>query len=189
MLRRNAWLVIGLLLTATLSWWLFTQVQLSGDTAAREKAHRPDFFLDDFTLTTMDETGRPKHRVTAPHMVHYPDDDTAEVDDPYVEIYRPDAPDWRIRARFAWISPGGERVRLQREVHVDRVGDADHAPLTMLTEELLALPDDQYMETDLPVTFLSPGWNVQAVGMKSWLDEGRMRLLSQVRGVHEPTQP
>ncbi len=189
MLRRNLWLILGLLATAGLSWWLFTQVQMEGEVAAREKAHRPDFFLDDFTLTVMNEQGRAKHRVQAPHMVHFPDDDSAEVNDPYVEIYRPHTTDWHIRARFAWIGPGGERVRMQRDVRAERLGNADVQPLTMLTEELLALPDEHYMETDLPVTFLSPGWNVQAIGMQSWLNEGRMHLLSQVRGIHEPNQP
>ena len=187
--RRNFLLVVSLLGAAVLSWWLLSEVQLSGEAEDRAQVHRPDFFLDDFILRVMDETGRLKHRVEGTRLVHYPDDDSAEVDDPHMEIYRPEAPDWQIRALFAWIGPAGEQVRLQREVVVERVATADVAPMTMLTEELLALPDDEYVETDLPVTFLGTGWNVQAVGMRGWLGEGRMELLSEVRGVHEPRKP
>jgi lipopolysaccharide export system protein LptC len=106
-----------------------------------------------------------------------------------MEIYRPEAPDWQIRARFAWIGPAGEQVRLQRDVQVERVAEPGVAPLTMLTEELLALPDDEYVETDLPVSFQAPGWNLRAIGMRGWLGEGRMELLSEVRGIHEPRTP
>ena len=184
--RRNLLLLAILLGAAVLSWWLLSQVQLIGEAEDRARLHRPDFFLDDFVLLAMDESGQPKHRVMGERLVHYPDDDTAEVNEPYMEIYRPEAPDWQVSARFAWIGPGGEQVRLQREVVVERVAETGVAPLTMLTEELLALPDDEYMETDLPVTFLGSGWDVRAVGMRGWLGEGRMELLSEVRGVHEP---
>jgi lipopolysaccharide export system protein LptC len=184
--RRNLLLLVLLLGAAVLSWWLLSQVRISGEVEDRAQVHRPDFFLDDFILRVMDEAGRPKHKVEGTRLVHYPDDDTAEVDDPYMEIYRPQAPDWQISARFAWIGPGGEQVRLQREVVVERVAEADVAPMTMLTEELLALPDDEYVETDLPVRFLGTGWDVTAIGMRGWLGEGRMELLSEVRGVHEP---
>jgi lipopolysaccharide export system protein LptC len=188
-LRRNLPLIAVLLGAAVLSWWLLSQVQISGEAEDRARVHRPDFFLDDFTLLTMDETGIPKHLVQGTHLVHYPDDDTAEVDEPYMEIHRPQAPDWQIRARFAWIGPAGEQVRLQREVLVERVAEADVAPLTMHTEELLALPDDEYVETDLPVRFLGTGWELQAIGMRGWLGEGRMELLSEVRGAHEAREP
>lgn len=184
--RRNLMLLVILLGAAVLSWWLLGQVQLSGEREDRARLHRPDLFLDDFSLLTMDEAGRPKNRLQGERLVHYPDDDSAEVDEPYLEIYRPQAPDWQVSARFAWIGPDGEQVRLRREVKIERVADAGLAPLTMLTEELLARPDDEYLETDLPVTLLGPGWDLRAVGMRGWLGEGRMELLSEVRGVHEP---
>lgn len=187
--RRNLLLITILLGAAVLSWWLLSEVQLSGEAEDRARVHRPDFFLDDFILLAMDETGQPKHRIQGTHLEHYPDDDTAEVDEPYMEIYRPQAPDWQISARFAWIGPAGEQVRLQREVVVERVATPEVAPMTMLTEELLALPDAEYVETDLPVKFLGTGWDVTAIGMRGWLGEGRMELLSEVRGVHEPRKP
>ena len=184
--RRNLPLVLALLGAAVLSWWLLGQVRISGEAEDRARAHRPDFFLDDFTLRVLDEAGQARHMVQGRRLVHYPDDDTAEVDDPYMEIYRPQAPDWQVSARFAWIGPGGEEVQLRREVVVERVAEEGVAPLTMLTEELLALPNDEYVETHLPVRFLGTGWDVHAVGMRGWLGEGRMELLSEVRGVHEP---
>lgn len=187
--RRNLLLVVTLTAAAVLSWWLLSQVQISGEGEDRGRVHRPDFFLDDFILHVMGENGQPKHRIEGTRLVHYPDDDSAEVEEPRMEIHRPEAADWRISARFAWIGPAGEQLRLQREVRVERAAGADTTPLTMLTEELLALPDDQYVESDLPVTFLGLGWNVQAVGMRGWLGEGRMELLSEVRGIHEPRIP
>ena len=187
--RRNLLLVVFLLAAAVLSWWLLSQVQLSGEAEDRARVDRPDFFLDDFILLAMDEAGQPKHRLQGTRLLHYPYDDSAEVDEPIMEIYRPEAPDWQISARFAWIGPAGEQVRLQREVVVERMAEAGVAPLTMLTEELLALPADEYVETDLPVTYLGTGWKVQAVGMRGWLGEGRMELLSEVRGTYAPRTP
>ncbi len=187
MLRRNRWLIFGLLATAGLSWWLFQQQ--SSVPAEDRQAPRPDFFLDDFVLIAMDEQGVPKHRVSAPHMVHYRDDDSAEVQQPFVEIFRADLPDWQIRAQRGWIGTGASEVQLTGDVVVQRLADPRHPPLTLRTEMLQARPDDHYLETDQAVTFLSPGWKVQALGMRSWLNEGRTVLLSEVRGIHEPETP
>lgn len=189
MRNRYLLLLLAMLAAALLSWWLFSQSRDDAPARAGGQDHRPDFFLDDFVLTVMDEQGQPRRRVVAPHMVHYRDDDSAEVTQPDADIYRQTGPDWRIRAQHAWIGPGGDEVILRRDVKVERIATPRYAPLTMLTEELLARPDQDYMETDRAVVFLSPGTRVDAVGMRGWLEQGRMLLLSEVRGVHEPATP
>ncbi len=189
MRNRYLLLILAMLVTALLSWWLLSQSREEAPVEADGPGHRPDFFLDDFVLTVMDEQGQPRRRVVAPHMVHYRDDDSAEVEHPDADIYRETGPDWRIRAEHAWIGPGGDEVVLRRNVRVERQGTPQHAPITMLTEELYARPDEDYVETDRAVVFLSPGSRVDAVGMRGWLEQGRMLLLSEVRGVHEPATP
>src|SRR3569623_73485 len=64
---------------STLSWWLPLRM---GPTPAepvavqRETRHIPDFFLNDFELTSMDRAGEPRYRLHAGAMTQYANDMT-----------------------------------------------------------------------------------------------------------------
>ena len=54
----------------------------------KEKArHDPDYFLHNFTATTMNAKGMPAYKVTAEHLEHYPDDNSMKLQTPFISFY------------------------------------------------------------------------------------------------------
>ena len=183
--KRTVFLTVLLLLAGALTWWLKreTEPPAAGPVPG---PHRPDFTVDDFTITTMDLSGAPARRLTAREMRHYPDDDSTELDLPRLTLFNQDAPPWLIRSERGWVSPDGELVLLLGRVFIDRDGTEEEAPMHLVTRDLRVQRQAEYAETDQPVSANSGSSQVQAVGMQAWLGEPmRIKLLSRVRGRYE----
>lgn len=183
---RNLLMVLLLVAAALSSWWLYQQVQPSEPVRSPLAAHEPDYFFEDFVLTSMNAEGKPKHKLSGSRMVHFPDDDTTEIDQPELEIYINLIPTWKIVANHGWISSGGDEVRLDGNVRIQRYGLQEEDAIHVVTEVMLVKPDQEYAETDHQVVVTGRSMQIQAVGMRVYLDEGRVELLSQVKGVYDP---
>ncbi len=170
---------------AALSGWLYREA-LDYRAAASREGHVPDAFVEGMILSTLDAGGRLRHRVWAERGRHYADDDSTELDAPRAELYRPDEPPWRARARQGWLSGDGERVRLEGAVDIRRPAAAGRRPVSLRTEALTLLPRRDYAETDVAVHYRTTGLDVDGVGMRAFLDQGRVELQSRVRGTYRP---
>ena len=58
----------------------------------------------------------------------------------------------------------------------------------MKTSQLYVFPDKQYAETDKPVTIEQPGSVINSVGLRAFMDTGKVELLSQARGTYEANE-
>ena len=54
------------------------------------------------------------------------------------------------------------------------------------TEDMRVLPNTNYGETDKLVIINTPGSESRGVGMRAFLDQGRVELLSQVHTLYDP---
>ena len=61
----------------------------------------------------------------------------------------------------------------KREIHIE-------------THDLRVLPREEYAETELPVSISTPESLTHATGMRAYLDESRVQLLSKVKTTIEP---
>ncbi|MBI5462653.1 MAG: LPS export ABC transporter periplasmic protein LptC [Gammaproteobacteria bacterium] len=177
-------LAIGLL--ALLSGWLYQQVQQDGRQTAGSQRHDPDAFADDFDLSTLNAEGRLAHRLWAKRMEHYPDDDSTALTAPYLELYRPASKPWQARALKGWVSSGGAEVLLEEHVKIHRPASAQQPAAELDTRKLRIFPDRDFAETDAAVSYRSAGLKVEAIGMRAYLEQGRVELLDRVRAVQQP---
>ncbi|HWS02169.1 MAG TPA: LPS export ABC transporter periplasmic protein LptC [Gammaproteobacteria bacterium] len=171
---------------AALSGWLYQQVQQQHLPADGSQRHDPDAFAEDFDLSTFDADGRLVHRLWAKRMDHYPDDDSSALAEPYLELYRPDSKPWQVRALQGWVSTGGTEVLLENQVKIHRPASAQQAVADIHTNKLRIFPDRDFAETDIAINYRSTGLKVEAVGMRAYLDQGRVELLDRVRAVQQP---
>ena len=72
------------------------------------------------------------------------------------------------------------------EVNIWRNTPEGKRELHIETEDLKVLPREEYAETELPVSISTPESLTLAKGMRAYLDESRMELLSNVRTKIEP---
>lgn len=179
-----------LLAGAVVAWMLydfnpgasFSSQGADGETAERES---PDYFVENFVATTLDETGKPRRRVRARYMSHYPDTQTHELQEPYLEVYSDARPPWRVTSDRGWLSPEGDVMLLLGNVNIWRINEQGVRTMDVKTSDLRVLPESEYGETDKPVTITTPHSQSRAVGMKAYLGQGKMELLSQVRTTYD----
>lgn len=92
---------------------------------------------------------------------------------------------WHIHADKGKATNNQKIITLIGNVRIWQI-DAAGNRSELETPELVVKPDAQYAETDKAVMMKNISGQTSAVGMKAFLKEDRVELLSQVRGIHEP---
>ncbi|HLA74459.1 MAG TPA: LPS export ABC transporter periplasmic protein LptC [Gammaproteobacteria bacterium] len=177
-------ILLALLLVAGLSQWVRN---LNGDgKPARSLSHQPDYTMDDFTITAMGPTGKPKHQLQARYMAHYPDDGSTEFTQPHLTVYRDKGAPWHLYSERGWMSAERKFVLFRGDVLMENPQAPPSRIVRMVTKDLRVVVDEEFAETDQAVTIRSKTSVTHGVGMHAYLKEGRLQLLSKVRGTYEP---
>lgn len=143
--------------------------------------------MKDFTSTSMGPDGQPRYRLTGTRMVHYPDNDALKITAPHIIFYRQASPRWDVVAERALTTSTGEEVYLLGEVVIRQFGVGPKTTaMKILTWDVRVEPETKFAETRQPVTLLNRFGETDAVGARAYLQEGRIELLSQVRGDYGP---
>lgn len=185
MSRRFVILFSSLAAVALLSSWFLNSLDTEPRKRAEGARQRPDYYVENFTATTLDQSGFPTRRLDAAYMAHYPETDTHELTDPYLVLFAELATPWHVRSERGWLSPDGEDMLLLGKVHIWRNDSSGNRQVDIRTENLRVLPGTEYGETDERVVITTPSGESQGVGMRAWMGESRLELLSQVRTVYE----
>jgi lipopolysaccharide export system protein LptC len=118
---KNIFVIGGLGLVAAFSLWLQFEAQEEEPIAVKIKErHDPDYYIENFTATILDENGKLQHTLQAERLVHYPDDNTALLDKPHVTSYSPGKPPTNAYAESGWLSPNHDEVLLTGNVRIVR---------------------------------------------------------------------
>ena len=183
--------IISILLLAISGWSWWINEQPDKDRPAGSEPvpdHTVDYYVRDFSVITMTTDGQPARKLKADLMQHYLEDDTTQLDNPFLQIFNQGIPSWDVTAESGWISGDGELVLLSGEVEINRPGSEAARELHILTRDLRVQPKQDYAETDEFVTINSEVNWVKSIGIQAWLREPiRLKLLSQTRGhyVHQ----
>lgn len=175
-----------LLVLAAGSAWLLNQVGGQASGKRQMVGYTPDFYMDDFEITTMDEQGRPWRRLSAAHMAHFPTTSTKEFTEPRLVIYRVQGTPWHVASERGWISADDEVLLLLGKVDIWRNNLAGEREIHIETRDLKVLPESQFGETEMPVVITTAQARTQGKGMRAYLDQSRLELLSEVRTTIEP---
>ena len=187
--RLREWLpLLPLLLLLAATYWLNQQVRPLPPRPDSSKRHDPDFIVSKFSATTLNVQGVPRFIMSAQKMVHYPDDDSTQLDEPQLSSFNADHPPVNIFAKQGNVSSKGDEVFLRDEVKLVRAASATQGEMTLTTAYLHVVPDLDLADTDHPFILVDANSIVQAVGMQFDNKTRIMKLLAQVRIQHEPTK-
>ncbi|MDR0587542.1 MAG: LPS export ABC transporter periplasmic protein LptC [Burkholderiales bacterium] len=190
--RLTAWspiLFLGALVALT--YWLDAQIQspLIAGSAAR---HDPDIFIKAFKATVYNKEGRPQQSLTADYGEHFADDDSFELKNVKILLEQINRPPLTVTANDAFLSGDKKDLSLKNNVIAERAGCAesqlpcDDKSLKLLTEYLHLLTDTRVIDTDLPVTLISPDGEVRANGIIIDDQKRNLTLQSNIRGTFLP---
>jgi lipopolysaccharide export system protein LptC len=99
-----------LLLLATGSWWLTRTVGVPEKIFDGKARHDPDYTIDNFNATVMNEDGRRRYILAATRLVHYGDDGSSDLEQPYL-IQHPDgSTPVHTRSDKGWIPKDGYQI-------------------------------------------------------------------------------
>jgi len=123
-----------------LSLWLqFGIIDTPSIAVDEEETHDPDYYIENFTAIGMDDEGNRKYILEAERLVHYPDDDTALLDNPHIIQYEPGQAPRHTYAESGWVSSDGDEVLLTGNVRVIQGQGDEDAGGVMTTDKLKLL--------------------------------------------------
>ena len=166
--RANTLFTLGLAAgLAMLSLWLERAVNAPTGGRPDPSLHNPDFIVERFTATTLDKSGRPESRLIAKRMVHFPDDETTELEEPrLLQLPGEGSPPVRITAERGTVTKDGEEVRLYGNVVVIREASGGRAELRMETAYLQVFPKEEVAVTPESVVITEGRSRLAGVGME-----------------------
>lgn len=167
---------------AAMSFWLERAVQGPPPPRDGSTRHDPDSIVENFVVTQLGKDGVPVHHLEAKRMLHYPDDDTTHLEHPLLQRYDAGRVALRISATRAQASSEGKTVDFRDDVKAVRMATGKYSELTMTTEYLHVVPDDDFAKTDKPVRIVDANTQVTAVGLELDNKAKTLKLLSNVRG-------
>jgi lipopolysaccharide export system protein LptC len=179
-LSRRLILFLVLAAAAAGSGWLMKRISSTEPTAAVSDQLDPDYYMEDFTTISMDENGQPASRLYAVYMEHNPVDDTLELYEPNLEVYRGESDPLRITADKGWVTNNNEVILLRGKVRMWIENASGQVTLNVDTTEVLLL--EEYAETDQNATIVAKRTTVKGRGIRAHFDDNRLEILD-----HEQT--
>ena len=175
-------------LLAALIFWLNQSVWAPSPVPEEALSRSPDYLIENFSAVRMDHDGVTRHVLFAKRMLHYPDDDTTDLELPRFINTEPGKPAMQVDADQAKMSGGREDIYLTSNVKVLRSAGKGRGETTMTTSFLHLIPDDGIAKTDKPVVITEVNAVINAVGMEVSSRTQVTHLLSRVRVVYKKTR-
>jgi lipopolysaccharide export system protein LptC len=173
---------------AGLTFWLaYEPTSESTDEARTGTLRAADVIARETWVTTMTPDGLPDRTLRAVEVKYFDQGLGTELAMPHLTVYRDEGAPWEIRAERGWITRGGDTIRLEGSVVIERASPAGETPTRLTTDRLRVNPAREYAETDDEVAMTSADGHIEAVGMEAWLGTpARVKLLSKARGYYVP---
>ncbi|MCQ4323771.1 LPS export ABC transporter periplasmic protein LptC [Stutzerimonas stutzeri] len=143
-----------------------------------------DFYAINSRTVQYQPDGKRHYEMTADKVEHLRASEVSLLTRPDLLAYRGTELPWHARSERGEVSADGSEVELIDQVRIERT-DAKGRPTILTTSRLTVLPEKDYAETSQAVRIEAANGVTTATGMKAYLDDGRMHLLSNVRGQHE----
>ena len=178
--------VLLMLGVALATFWLEQLVQLPPVALTDRARHDPDFVIENFTVTRMNATGIPVSSLTADKMLHYPDDESTDLEGPRFTQTNPDQPPVAATALRGSVSKDGETVVMRDNVIVIRGGVGNRPPSKMETTELIVKPESEIARTDAKVVITEGTSRLEGTGMQVNSKTREFELHSRVRATYLP---
>jgi len=143
------------------------------------------YYLDDAELTGTGDDGRILYQVRTRRATEALNDGGVDLEDVHVSYSARDDIPWILTAATGRIPPGGKMLELTGDV-VAITSEDGREPATIRTDYLALDPEKFVAQTESKVEIEYSGNRVFATGMRVFLKEDRVQLISNVNGKFLP---
>lgn len=176
-------ILIGLL--AALTFWLDQKVQPPARLPDGSSRHDPDFIVEGFAAVQMNPDGSRRYALSAKRMVHYPDDDSTELELPKLVYFDYQRAPVTVRSDTARTTRGGDDVFFEGDVQVVRSAYDTNPELGIFTSYLHVIPDQDLARTDRLVRMVEGKSTASSVGLEFDNRTRQITLLSDAKVSYE----
>ncbi|MBC7860530.1 MAG: LPS export ABC transporter periplasmic protein LptC [Burkholderiaceae bacterium] len=168
------------------SFWLLHVVDRDGAAPGAPARGESDYFVDNFSVVRMTPAGKPAYLVSGARLTHHPQDDSSDIERPFVRKLNDGLAPTDMRAERARVDQGNSRVLLSGNVTVERAASAGARQLRLTTPELTVFPELDRMQTDAPVETVSGAARLSGVGMTGDNAARRIEIAHRLRLTYPP---
>ncbi|NBA97110.1 LPS export ABC transporter periplasmic protein LptC [Pseudomonas sp. R5(2019)] len=128
--------------------------------------------------------GKLQYEMTADKVEHVMTSEITLLTKPDLQMYRGTAYPWHVQSERGEVNPDGTEVELIDSVRIARTDQKNRATL-ITSSRMTVFPHKEYAQTEQAVRIEGAGGVTTATGMKAYLNDSRINLLSNVRGQYE----
>lgn len=173
-----------MLALAMLSFWLERTARIEqGHPSLRR--HDPDYIVHNFRIVNYGPAGNAESMLTARKMVHYPDDDSTELQAPRALQTKAGEPPMTLTADRGALSQDGEDTFLYDNVLLVRSATPQQPEMRMQTSFLHIVRTRSLVRTDREVAVREEGRSLTGRGMEYDNAARVLQLRERVRGRFE----
>lgn len=172
--------LLTLVIIAMIGVWAVLKAPEEAPVVARDP-HYVDAYVKDFTMQSMDESGRPYYTLTAELMEHFNDTGESEITAPVFNIDR-NKDTWIISAKHGTIDDDNIWVTLKDDV-VMLQRNSDN-PLKLTTSKMRYNTRTQIANSDKRVDITQGKLSLRSNGMVYNNQTGNLELLAGVNGIY-----
>ncbi len=145
-----------------------------------------DRVITNLIFKRFDDMGRLISHLQSPEVQHIPASDTHFFTSPHLTLTQTDQPAWEINAKHGQVIKNGEQIIFTHEVIIHQNKSEHNQESTLRSEEITYFPKEKLATSQSAVSFEQPGRTVRSAGMKAYLADKRVQLLSQAHATFEP---
>src|SRR5258706_13158588 len=116
-----------------MSFWLDRKVQPPAHRPDGSTRHDPDFVIEGFSAVKMNPNGTRRYALAAKRMVHFPDDNSTQLELPRLVYFDYQRAPVTIRSETAEAMQGGDEGFFRGDVHIIRSAYVSNDELGVLT--------------------------------------------------------
>lgn len=126
----------------------------------------PDFIVDRVVLTQFDESGRARYKLFAEQLSYFDENDDIDLTRPRLVSLLPDQPQVQASSDSARVTNAGASVLMKGDVLLQRAAAGERPALTIRTERMTAIPDEERFSSEVPVTIEQGGTRLAGEAME-----------------------
>ena len=172
-----------IILLAAVSGSFFESIDNKTILTKEKLRHDPDYFLKNFTATTMDDKGKPTYKLKARHLEHFPDDDSLKLEHPLFSFYENNIKNWTAKAEQAIVLQRTKTIHLKGNVVLMQIPGANKnkTPMILTAKQLTIEPEKNLVHTKSNIKLTQGKNTIQAIGMRADINKNRIEFLSKTR--------
>lgn len=178
-------LSIVIMAVASLAHWQNSQVD-NPIAQQQQDSNEPDFYIVNAKTTQFNTNGQTDHYLKATEIKHFPASDFTLANNPNIIMFRKNDTPWHVSANQGRITQNNSIIELWDNVELKR--DTPPNVLDLKTSKLTLETVTNLAHTDQDVVITDKTNHVEATGMKAYIDENKIKFLSNVRATHDPSQ-